>query len=314
MHGGGQAARGGAVQAARRRRDHRRGRGRCWRWRTARSRRRSAWCSRCARTSTRCARRGCSRVSEQRVGAALTGKLVHLSAAVRAGGVRVGVGELLAAHRALQRDRRLATGVETYLALRAVLCSRQEDLEPFDAAFVEVFAGRAEYPEQPEVLDDIADLVLPSVAVPPQRRVAPPARDRGGGGGARGVVGHRAAPAQGLRRVHRRRPPDGARRDGPPGRPGPAPAQPPHAPLAPHRPAAAGRARRPARHGAGVAALPAASRSSATGASRASGPGRWCWCATSRARWSPTRGCCSCTCRPAWPRAGGSRRSRSAPA
>ncbi len=56
-----------------------------------------------------------------------------------------------------------------------MLCSRHEDLDAFDAAFVEVFAGRAEYPEQPEVLDDIADLVLPSVAVPPQRRVAPPA-------------------------------------------------------------------------------------------------------------------------------------------
>ena len=121
----------------------------------------------------RCARGRCSRVSE-RLGVGLTTKVIHLSAAARAGGVRVGVGEVLAAHRALKAidatDR-----VETYLALRAVLCSRHDDLEPFDAAFVEVFAGRAEYPEQPEVLDDIADLVLPSVAVPPQRRVAPPA-------------------------------------------------------------------------------------------------------------------------------------------
>ncbi|HYI36442.1 MAG TPA: VWA domain-containing protein [Thermoleophilaceae bacterium] len=103
----------------------------------------------------------------------LTGRLGLLCAACRAGGVRIGVGELLAAHRALRAidasDRR-----ESYLALRAVLCSRREDVEAFDAAFVEAFAGRGEYPEQPDVLDDIADLVLPSVAVPPQQRVAPP--------------------------------------------------------------------------------------------------------------------------------------------
>jgi len=110
----------------------------------------------------------------ERLGAGLTTKLIHLSAAVRAGGVRVGVGEVLSAHRAL-RAIDASDRVEAYLALRAVMCSRHEDLEPFDAAFVEVFAGHAEYPEQPEVLDDIADLVLPRVAVPPQRRVAPPA-------------------------------------------------------------------------------------------------------------------------------------------
>jgi len=54
----------------------------------------------------------------------LTARLGLLCAACRAGGVRVGVGELLAAHRALRAidasDRR-----ESYLALRAVLCSRR---------------------------------------------------------------------------------------------------------------------------------------------------------------------------------------------
>jgi len=110
-------------------------------------------------------------VSETAFG--VTPKLILLGASLRAGGVRVGVGELISAHRALTAidaaDRRAS-----YLSLRAVLCSQREDLDAFDAAFVEVFAGRAEYPEQPDVLDDIADLVLPSVAVPPQRRVAPP--------------------------------------------------------------------------------------------------------------------------------------------
>jgi len=89
-----------------------------------------------------------------------------LGAALRAGGVRVGVGELLAAHRALTAvdasDRTAA-----YLALRAVLCSRREDLEVFDAAFAEAFPMRTgQLPPQPEVLDDIARMVLPKVAVP----------------------------------------------------------------------------------------------------------------------------------------------------
>jgi uncharacterized protein with von Willebrand factor type A (vWA) domain len=113
-------------------------------------------------------------VSEAVTRARVTGRLMLLGTSLRAGGVRVGVGELLSAHRALgavdPSDRRTS-----YWALRAVLCSRHEDLAAFDAAFMEVFAGRAEYPEQPEVLDDLADLVLPSVAVPPQRRVEPPA-------------------------------------------------------------------------------------------------------------------------------------------
>ena len=55
-----------------------------------------------------------------------------------AAGVRVGVGELLSAHRALSAvdpvDREAA-----YLALRATLCSRHEDLAAFDAAFAEWF-------------------------------------------------------------------------------------------------------------------------------------------------------------------------------
>ena len=136
-----------------------------------------------------------------------------------------------------------------------MLCSRREDIEAFDAAFVEAFAGRGEYPEQPDVLDDIADLVLPSVAVPPQQRVAPPgtieeselmpaawsdtellrekdfaeftAADRRM---ARGVMARLAA--RGPRRISRRT-----------------------RALAPHGTASAGRARRPARHGARLAAV-----------------------------------------------------------
>jgi uncharacterized protein with von Willebrand factor type A (vWA) domain len=96
----------------------------------------------------------------------LTGRLALLVAAMRAGGARVGVDELLGAHRALAAvdpaDRRAA-----YFALRATLCSRRDDLVAFDAAFAELFAGPPDPPgEAPELLDDVASLVLPRVAVP----------------------------------------------------------------------------------------------------------------------------------------------------
>jgi uncharacterized protein with von Willebrand factor type A (vWA) domain len=77
-------------------------------------------------------------VSERRLGARLTGKLTLLAASMRAGGVRIGVGELLSAHRALSAvdpiDRESA-----YVALRTTLCSRDDDVAAFDAAFAEWF-------------------------------------------------------------------------------------------------------------------------------------------------------------------------------
>ncbi|MET0206196.1 MAG: VWA domain-containing protein [Thermoleophilaceae bacterium] len=105
-------------------------------------------------------------MSRERPGARLTGRLTLLVASMRAGGARVGVGELLAAHRALgaidPSDRASA-----YFALRAALCSRRDDLAPFDAAFAEWFSvPPPEQPEPPESLDEAASLVLPRVAVP----------------------------------------------------------------------------------------------------------------------------------------------------
>src|SRR3954447_5123944 len=94
--------------------------------------------SRCGRTSTGCARGECSRVREAAV---VTARLGLLCGAMRAGGVRIGMGELLGAHRALRAvdasDRSAA-----YLAVRAAVCARHEDLEVFHAAWDEVF-GRA---------------------------------------------------------------------------------------------------------------------------------------------------------------------------
>jgi uncharacterized protein len=105
-------------------------------------------------------------VSGARPGARLTGRLTLLVASMRAGGARVGIGDLLSAHRALAAidpsDRDTA-----YFALRASLCSRRDDLAAFDAAFAEWFSPPVpEAPEAPEKLDEVAALVLPRVSVP----------------------------------------------------------------------------------------------------------------------------------------------------
>jgi uncharacterized protein len=111
----------------------------------------------------------------ERLGARLTGRLTLLAASMRAGGVRVGVGELLSAHRALSAvdpgDRDAA-----YFALRATLCSRRDDLPAFDAAFAEWFLpAPAPPPEPPAALDEAARLVLPRVALPAAHAVPEPA-------------------------------------------------------------------------------------------------------------------------------------------
>jgi uncharacterized protein len=71
-----------------------------------------------------------------------TGRLALLVASMRAGGARVGIRELLTAHRALgvldATDHEAA-----YRALRAALCSRRDDVAPFDAAFAEWFSSPA---------------------------------------------------------------------------------------------------------------------------------------------------------------------------
>ena len=88
-------------------------------------------------------------------------RLGLLAASLRAGGVRVGVGELLAAHRALAAVDPFSRR-DAYNALRTVLCSRKDDLEVFDAAFVEAFGEPYEEPlrsEMPEGMEEIARAV-----------------------------------------------------------------------------------------------------------------------------------------------------------
>jgi uncharacterized protein with von Willebrand factor type A (vWA) domain len=85
---------------------------------------------------------------------------------MRAGGARVGIDELLGAHRALAAVDPADRGA-AYFALRATLCSRRDDFVTFDAAFAELFAApEPEQPDPPGALDDVASLVLPRVAVP----------------------------------------------------------------------------------------------------------------------------------------------------
>jgi uncharacterized protein len=100
-----------------------------------------------------------------RLGLRLTGRLALLAASMRAAGARVGIDELLGAHRALSAVDP-ADKTAAYFALRATLCSRRDDLVAFDAAFSELFAPPAiPAPNLPPELQPTA-LVLPHMALP----------------------------------------------------------------------------------------------------------------------------------------------------
>ena len=102
---------------------------------------------------------------------AVTGPLSELTAELRAEGMRLGVGELLDAHRALAAIDP-ASREDARLALRTVLCSSHADLERFERAFVTVFGdvrppGR---PEDPlEELGAIERAALPRMRYPRAR-------------------------------------------------------------------------------------------------------------------------------------------------
>src|SRR4051794_5437069 len=98
-------------------------------------------------------------------GAIVTARLAALVASMRAGGVRLGMGDLLTAHRALATVDP-ADRTDSYLALRTALCKRHEDLDPFDAAFVALF-GELETRREPVELPEAASLVVPRIGVPP---------------------------------------------------------------------------------------------------------------------------------------------------
>jgi uncharacterized protein with von Willebrand factor type A (vWA) domain len=97
--------------------------------------------------------------------AAVSARLSELAAVMRAGGARVGVGELLAAHRALAAVDP-ASREDAYFALRAALCSTRAELSVFADAFAVVFAPPGQDHEDPlEQLGSIEKAALPRVGI-----------------------------------------------------------------------------------------------------------------------------------------------------
>jgi uncharacterized protein with von Willebrand factor type A (vWA) domain len=96
----------------------------------------------------------------------VTARLAVLVASMRAGGARVGVGDLITAHRSLAAVDASSRN-DAFLALRAALCKQRSDLEVFVAAFEATFGGELPAKPDPVELPDAATLVLPRVGVPP---------------------------------------------------------------------------------------------------------------------------------------------------
>ena len=126
-----------------------------------------------------CASRACSKVSEPRrpgraspsgTGAALTERLGALCELLRQRGVRVGTGELLAAHRALAALPDPGDTVLARVALRATLCSAREHLAAFEEAWQQWHYGaEAELGAPgtvPPELDEAMRSLLPRMHVP----------------------------------------------------------------------------------------------------------------------------------------------------
>ena len=91
--------------------------------------------------------------------------------------MRVGTGELIAAHRALAAVEP-ASLAEARLALRAILCAGRADLAAFEAAFAHWSGQRAREVARPQI-DPVTTAVLPSLAIPVGG--TRPARDDGTG-------------------------------------------------------------------------------------------------------------------------------------
>jgi uncharacterized protein with von Willebrand factor type A (vWA) domain len=98
----------------------------------------------------------------------VTERLSELAARMRAGGARVGMGELLGAHRALAAVDPVSRA-DSFFAMRAALCSSRADQAVFAQAFAETFAGAGIPPE----LDPLLELGLIQKPAPP--RVGVPA-------------------------------------------------------------------------------------------------------------------------------------------
>jgi uncharacterized protein with von Willebrand factor type A (vWA) domain len=94
-----------------------------------------------------------------------------LAAQMRAHGARVGLGEVLAAQRALSAGD-ASSRASSFYALRAALCSTRAEMVAFASAFVAVF-GAEESISPLDELGEIAKQAMPRVAVPEQGDEAP---------------------------------------------------------------------------------------------------------------------------------------------
>jgi uncharacterized protein len=91
----------------------------------------------------------------------VTGGLAELAAMLRAQGSRVGLGELLTAHNALEAVD-CTSREDARLALRAVLCSDRGDLAKFDLAFLAVYGSGAPLGQSPfDELEGVGREALP---------------------------------------------------------------------------------------------------------------------------------------------------------
>ena len=107
----------------------------------------------------------------------VTAPLGSLAAEMRSLGARVGLGELLKAHRALDAVD-AASPLDSKLALRAALCSGRGDLERFELAYQAVFgAGRVFDPSSLDQLGAVERAALPRAGVPGSATVDQVRRD-----------------------------------------------------------------------------------------------------------------------------------------
>jgi uncharacterized protein len=102
----------------------------------------------------------------------VSARLSQLAGLMRAGGAAVGVGELLAAHRALEAVD-CTSRADSFFALRAALCSSRGDFSLFAEAFAAVFAVDDTGARDPlEQLGKIERAVLPRIGVPSESEQA----------------------------------------------------------------------------------------------------------------------------------------------
>ena len=107
------------------------------------------------------------------VAAGLAARVSDLAAYLRLAGAAVGVGELLAAHRALAAVDP-SSRAETFFALRAALCSSRADFRIFAEAFAAVFAVAERLDDPLEQLGRIERAALPRMGIPMESEQAPP--------------------------------------------------------------------------------------------------------------------------------------------